>query len=58
MISICCTPEPPDYSLFTPEEKQSFGKLVHDLKKQGFSLKAAQELAYSRVLCEDIPFDV
>jgi integrase len=52
--SVGCTPEPPDYSLFTPEEKQRFGMLVHDLRKQGFSLNAAQELAYSRVLCDDI----
>ena len=55
--SVCCTPEPPDYSILTPEEKQRFGKLVHDLRKQGISLKLSQELAFSRVMCEEIPFD-
>ena len=45
-----------DYSLLTPEEKQRFGYIVHQLRKQGMSLKLAQEMAYSRVLCEDIPF--
>lgn len=48
---------PPGCSLFTPEEKQRFCSLVHDLRKQGFSLEAAQELAYSRVLCDDTPFE-
>ena len=54
--SICCT-IPPDYSVLTPEEKQRFGCIVHQLKKQGMSLELAQECALSRVMCEDIPFD-
>jgi len=57
MISICCTPEKPDYSILTPEEKQRFGFLVHQLRKQGMSLDLAQELAFSRVMCEEIPFN-
>ena len=54
--SFSCTPESPDYSLLTPEEKQRFGYIVHQLIKQGMSLKLAQELAYSGVMCEDVPF--
>jgi hypothetical protein len=54
--SICCTPEPADYSLLTPEEKKRFGLLVNQLRKQGMSLELAQECAYSRVMCEEIPF--
>jgi hypothetical protein len=57
MISICCTQPPPDINSLRPEERQRFGKLVHDLRKQGKSLKSAQELAYSMVLLESIPFE-
>ncbi len=57
MISICCTQPPPDINSLRPEERQRFGKLVHDLRKQGKSLKSAQELAYSLVLLESIPFE-
>jgi hypothetical protein len=42
--SICCTPEPPDYSLLTSEEMQRFGFLVNQLLKHGHDLKTAQEL--------------
>ena len=54
--SVCCTPEPPDYSVLTPDEKQRFGYIVHQLRKQGMRLELAQEMAFSRVMCEDIPF--
>ena len=39
------------------EERQRFGKLVHNLRKQGKSMKSAQELAYSMILLESIPFE-
>ena len=55
MTSICCTPPPPDINSLRPEERQLFGKLVHDLRKQGKDLVSAQELAYSLVLLECIP---
>jgi len=54
--SICCTPEPPDYSLLTPEEKQRFGYLVNQLRKEGHDLTKAQRLAYYQVLNESIPY--
>ena len=55
--SICCTPEPPDYSLLTPEEKQMFGRMVNHLRKQGKSLEEAQKIACHKVTCDSIPFD-
>ncbi len=57
MTSICCTIPPPDIKEFLPEEKQRFGFLVHQFRKQGYDLKLAQELAYHQVLDESIPFD-
>ena len=36
----------------TPEEKQRFGKIVHDLRKSGVALKSAQVRAYQIVLLE------
>jgi hypothetical protein len=56
-FSICCTPPPPDINSLLPEERQWFGKLVHDLLKQGKDLKSAQELAYSIVLLESVPYE-
>ena len=52
MYSICCTPPEPDYRELTPEEKQRFGKIVHDLRKSGVALKSAQVRAYQIVLLE------
>jgi hypothetical protein len=57
MISICCTLPPPDINSLRPEERQLFGKLVHSLRKQGKSLQSAQELAYTLVLLESIPYE-
>jgi hypothetical protein len=36
MISICCTPEKPDYNDLLPEQKQRFGYLVHQYRKKGY----------------------
>jgi len=54
MISICCTFPHPDTETLTPDEKQRFGKLVHDLRKAGKDLKTAQKMAYQLVLCEGV----
>jgi hypothetical protein len=57
MISICCTPENPDYKNLSDNEKQRFGFLVWQFKKQGIKLEDAQYQAYYQVLCEGIPFE-
>jgi DNA replication initiation complex subunit (GINS family) len=56
MLQISCTPPPPDIASLTPEERQLFGKLVHDLRKQGKDLESAQLLAYSLVLLQSVPY--
>jgi hypothetical protein len=53
-----CTPTFPEYTLLTPEEKQRFDFIVHQLWKQGMALDLAQEMAFSRVMCEDIQLDL
>jgi hypothetical protein len=57
MIKICSTPEKPDYNDLLPEQKKRFGFLVHDLRKQGYSIPDAQEKAYTQLWSEEIPFD-
>ena len=57
MTSICCTPPPDNYNDLTPEEMQRFGKMVNQLRKQGYDIANAQKIAYSEVLAESIPFD-
>ena len=57
VYSICCTLSPPDYDALCGEDKQKFGFLVNQLRKQGYDLKKAQELAYTQVTCESIPFE-
>lgn len=58
LIKIDCRPEPPDYQNLPPDEKQRFGYLVHEFRKQkGVSLLEAQHRAYQQVLCESIPFE-
>lgn len=57
MISSCCSPPPPDIKSLRPEERQEFGKLVHDLRKQGRDLESAQRTAYSIVLFQSIPYE-
>jgi hypothetical protein len=54
MISICCTPEKPDYNDLLPEQKQRFGFLVHQLRKNGYTVTEAQERAYFQMLSEEI----
>jgi len=55
MISIGCSFPAIDLESFTPEEKQRFGKLVHELRKQGKDLKSAQVIAFHQVLSESLP---
>ena len=54
--SICSTPEPTDYSLLTPEEKQNFNFIARQLRKHGHDQNTAQEMAYQHITCDDIPF--
>jgi hypothetical protein len=55
MLSICCSPPPPDIASLLPEERQKFGKMVHDLRRLGKDLQTAQTLAYSKVLADSVP---
>lgn len=55
--SVCCTPEPTDYNDMCFVDKQKFGFLVNQLRKQGRSLAEAQKVAYQRVTCDSIPFE-
>ena len=57
ILSICCTPPPPDIDSLLPAERQRFGKLVHELHKQGYDLQSAQTRAYSQILNESVPYD-
>lgn len=57
MLQICCTLPKPDYNDLCYEDKQKFGYMVNQLRKQGHDLKKAQELAYQRVTCDSIPFE-
>lgn len=57
MISICCTPEKPDYQELTPEEKKVFCKMVYLLRKRGCSVLDAQSVGYRKVLVDSIPCD-
>jgi hypothetical protein len=56
MISICCTPEKPDYQEFTPDERKVFCKMVYLLRKRGYSMEDAQNVAYQKVLEDGMPF--
>lgn len=56
MLKISCIPPPPNISSLRPEEKQLFGKLVHELRKRGLDLESAQRKAYSLVLYRSIPY--
>ena len=57
MLQICCTLPKPDYDDLNGEDKQKFGRLVNQLRKQGKSLEEAQKIAYQRVTCDSIPFE-
>jgi len=57
MISICCSLPKPDFQELTLEEKKIFCKLVYILRKRGYSVKDAQDVAYRKVLEGGIPFD-
>jgi hypothetical protein len=57
MIKICCTEPKPDYKDLIPEDKKRFGFLVHQLRKKGYKLAEAQEMAYIQLWNEEIPFD-
>jgi hypothetical protein len=57
MISICCTEPKPDYKILSHDEYREFCHLVHQLRKQGYPLKDAQDKAYHQVLVESIPFN-
>jgi hypothetical protein len=52
MLTICCTPPRLDIASLTPEERQKFDKMVHDLLRLGKDLQTAQTLAYTQVLNE------
>jgi hypothetical protein len=56
LISICCSPQKPDYQDLNPEEKKTSCKLVYLLRKRGYSVAEAQEKAYRKILVESIPF--
>jgi hypothetical protein len=58
MIKIDCRQPLPDYDDLGVEDSQKFGKLVHDLRKQGKSLEEAQSIAYQRVTCDSVPFEL
>lgn len=58
MISICCSLPKPDYQELTPEEKKIFCRLVYLLRKRGYSIKDAQEVAYRKILDDSVPFDI
>jgi hypothetical protein len=52
-----CTQPLTDFSKLTPAEKQRFCYHVHILRAQGNDLGKAQQLALSKVLSDDIPFE-
>lgn len=58
MISICCTLPKPDYHELTPDERKQFCKMVYLLRKRGYSVNDAQEVAYRKVLEDSISFEV
>ncbi len=58
MISICCTPEKPDYKELNPEEKKVFCKMVFLLGKRGYEVLDAQAIAYGKILEVGLPFDL
>ena len=57
MTQICCTLPKPDYNDICYEDKQKFGFMVNQLRKKGYTLEKAQEIAYQRVTCDSIPFE-
>jgi hypothetical protein len=56
MITICCTYPKPNYQDLSNEDHKMFCKLVYLLRKRGYSVVEAQEVAYQKVLEESIPF--
>jgi hypothetical protein len=58
MISICCSQPKPDYQELAYEERKVFCKLVYLLRKRGYSVADAQEVAYRKILEGSILFDV
>lgn len=56
--SVCCTPEPTDYNDLGVEDQQKFGLQVNQLSKKGHSLAEAQKIAYQKVTCDSIPFEL
>lgn len=58
MISICCSEPKPDYQDLTPDERKVFCRLVYLLRKRGYSIKDAQEVAYRKILEDSISFDL
>jgi len=57
MIQVCCIIPKTDFNDLCYEDKQKFGYMVNQLRKQGRNLKKAQELAYQRVTCDSMPFE-
>jgi hypothetical protein len=57
ITKICCIPPPPDLASLLPIERQRFGKLVHDLRKQGYDLQTAQLRAFAQVLSDSVPYE-
>lgn len=53
---ISCIQPPPDWQSLIPEDRQKFGKLVHDLRKANkkMTLEEAQRWAYEKVLYESV----
>ena len=57
MISICCSLPKPDYQELGQEERKAFCRLVYLLRKRGYSVVDAQDVAYRKVLEDGLPFD-
>jgi hypothetical protein len=55
ITKICYTAPPPDLASLLPIERQRFGKLVHDLCKQGYDLQTAQIRVFAQVLSDSVP---
>jgi hypothetical protein len=51
-----CSQPMPDYNDLIPEERQKFGKLVHDLLRgnKWMLLEEAQRIAYQQVCVESV----
>jgi hypothetical protein len=58
MISICCSLPKPDYQELSQEERKVFCRWVYLLRKRGYSVVVAQDMAYRKLLEDGLPFNV